>query len=70
MFLRGIALTRRWNCELGSIPTIISKLILSQVVPSRSAILPGYIPIGIRSNHMDMTKFEDRDDPAFVAVTG
>ena len=70
MFLRGITLTRRWNCGLGSIPTIISKLILSQVVPSRSAILPGYIPIGIRSNHMDMTKFEDGDDPGFVAVAG
>ncbi|KAI9778733.1 MAG: hypothetical protein M1839_007964, partial [Geoglossum umbratile] len=40
------------------------------VVPSHSAILPGYIPIGIRSNHMDMTKFEGEDDPGFEAVTG
>ncbi|KAH0552863.1 hypothetical protein GP486_006937 [Trichoglossum hirsutum] len=40
------------------------------VVPSHSAILPGYIPIGIRGNHMDMTKFEGEDDPGFEAVTG
>jgi len=40
------------------------------VVPSHSAILPGYIPIGIRSNHMDMTKFEDTSDPGFTAVAG
>jgi len=40
------------------------------VVPSHSAILPGYIPIGIHSNHMEMTKFEDVDDPGFVAIAG
>ena len=49
---------------------VISTLILPQVVPSHSAILPGYIPIGIRSNHMDMTKFEDTSDPGFTAVAG
>ncbi|KAH8894724.1 hypothetical protein GQ53DRAFT_780118 [Thozetella sp. PMI_491] len=27
------------------------------VVPQESAILPGYIPIGIRGNHMEMAKF-------------
>ncbi|KAF2475988.1 uncharacterized protein BDR25DRAFT_278738 [Lindgomyces ingoldianus] len=43
---------------------------IGTVVPSHSAILPGYIPIGIRSNHMDMTKFADEDDPGFVAVAG
>lgn len=43
---------------------------LSQVVPSQSAVLPGYIPIGIRSNHMDMTKFKHRDDPGFAAIAG
>lgn len=42
----------------------------SQVVPLHSAILPGYTPIGIRSNHMDITKFESEDDPGFAAVTG
>jgi len=41
-----------------------------QVVPSHSAILPGYIPIGIRGNHMDMTKFEHEEDPGFIAVAG
>ncbi|RYP55419.1 hypothetical protein DL770_010923 [Monosporascus sp. CRB-9-2] len=40
------------------------------VVPHDSAILPGYIPIGIHSNHMDMTKFASTDDPGFVAVCG
>ncbi|KAA8642375.1 hypothetical protein EYZ11_009972 [Aspergillus tanneri] len=40
------------------------------VVPQHSAILPGYIPIGIHSNHMDMTKFTNIDDPGFVAVCG
>ncbi|OKO90002.1 hypothetical protein PENSUB_13543 [Penicillium subrubescens] len=40
------------------------------VVPQDSAILPGYIPIGIHSNHMDMTKFANVDDPGFVAVCG
>ena len=41
-----------------------------QVVPMNSAVLPGYIPIGIHSNHMDMTKFVSEDDPGFVAVEG
>lgn len=53
-----------------SIPAVIGKLSLSQVVPSHSATVPGYIPIGIRSDHMNMTKFEGGDDPGFVAVAG
>ncbi|KAI1170200.1 Alpha/Beta hydrolase protein [Nemania sp. FL0916] len=40
------------------------------IVPQHSAILPGYIPIGIHANHMDMTKFAAADDPGFIAVTG
>ncbi|CAN9414990.1 unnamed protein product [Alternaria alternata] len=40
------------------------------VVPMHSAILPGYIPIGIRQNHMGMTKFCELDDPGFVAIVG
>ncbi|KAH6706234.1 hypothetical protein BKA61DRAFT_492359 [Leptodontidium sp. MPI-SDFR-AT-0119] len=40
------------------------------VVPSHSAVLPGYIPIPIRSNHMDMTKFGSLEDPGFMAITG
>lgn len=39
------------------------------VVPAHSAILPGYIPIGIRQNHMDMVRFSAVDDPGFVAVS-
>jgi hypothetical protein len=31
---------------------------------------PGYVPIGIHQNHMDMTKFEREDDPGFTAVAG
>lgn len=41
----------------------------SQIVPHDSAILPGYIPIGIRANHMDMTKFAAVDDAGFVLVS-
>ncbi|RFU30301.1 hypothetical protein B7463_g6063, partial [Scytalidium lignicola] len=40
------------------------------VVPSHSAVLPGYIPIPIRSNHLDMTKFDSAEDPGFTAITG
>ncbi|KAJ5485841.1 hypothetical protein N7530_000141 [Penicillium desertorum] len=43
---------------------------VGQVVPQHSAVLPGYIPIGIHSNHMDMTKFASIDDPGFEAVCG
>ena len=35
-----------------------------------SAILPSYPSIGIHSNHMDMTRFETKDDPGFVSVVG
>ncbi|OGE46779.1 hypothetical protein PENARI_c112G04431 [Penicillium arizonense] len=40
------------------------------VVPQDSAILPGYVPIGIHSNHMNMARFANVDDPGFVAVCG
>lgn len=40
------------------------------VVPQDSAILPGYIPIGIHGSHMDMTKFAGSTDPGFLAVCG
>lgn len=43
---------------------------MAQVVPQGSAILPGYIPIGIHSNHMDMARFVSTDDPGFTAVCG
>ncbi|KAI8168729.1 hypothetical protein K4K49_012692 [Colletotrichum sp. SAR 10_70] len=38
------------------------------VVPPDSAILPGYIPIGIHSDHSGMTKFASVKDPGFTAV--
>ncbi|KAI1828105.1 hypothetical protein F4861DRAFT_529005 [Xylaria intraflava] len=40
------------------------------VVAAHEAVPLGVIPTGIRSNHMDMTKFKDENDPGFVAVTG
>ncbi|KAH8756033.1 hypothetical protein F5883DRAFT_359130, partial [Diaporthe sp. PMI_573] len=40
------------------------------VVPQELAILPGYIPIRIRRDHMGMTKFVSPEDPGFVAVCG
>lgn len=39
-------------------------------MPQDSAILPGYIPIGIHANHIDMSKFATVGDPGFVAVCG
>ncbi|KAH9901850.1 hypothetical protein F4778DRAFT_771119 [Xylariomycetidae sp. FL2044] len=39
------------------------------VVPKDSAILPGNIPIGIRSDHMGMSKFTGTDDPGFISVS-
>lgn len=39
-------------------------------MPKHSAILPGYIPIGIHANHVEMTKFATLDDPGFKAVCG
>ncbi|KAF0318883.1 hypothetical protein GQ607_013842 [Colletotrichum asianum] len=38
------------------------------VVTQDSAILPGYVPIGLRNNHQDMTKFSALEDPGFIAV--
>ncbi|KAI8662890.1 hypothetical protein NCS56_01093800 [Fusarium sp. Ph1] len=40
------------------------------VVPKHSATLPGYISIGIHSNHAQMTKFGSRTEPGFVAICG
>lgn len=39
-------------------------------MPQDSAILPGYVPIGIHSNHMNMARFTNVEDPGFVAVCG
>lgn len=43
---------------------------VTQVVPQHSAVLPGYIVIGIHSNHMDMARFAAKDDQGFTAVCG
>lgn len=37
-------------------------------MPQDSAILPGYIAIGIRNDHHGMTKFVSTEDPGFIAV--
>ena len=39
-------------------------------MPQESAVLPGYSHIGLHSNHMDMTKFVNAEDPGFVAICG
>lgn len=44
--------------------------LIVQIVPQDSAKLPGYIPIGIHKNHMNMAKFGDANDPGFTAVAG
>ncbi|KAI0552967.1 hypothetical protein F4679DRAFT_581058 [Xylaria curta] len=44
--------------------------VLGFVVPQHSAIIPGYIPIGIHSNHLDMCRFETADDPGFKSIYG
>ncbi|RMZ84471.1 hypothetical protein DV738_g741, partial [Chaetothyriales sp. CBS 135597] len=41
---------------------------IGTVVPADSAILPSYAYVGIHSNHMDMTKFESKDDPGFISI--
>ncbi|RKK12797.1 hypothetical protein BFJ66_g2646 [Fusarium oxysporum f. sp. cepae] len=40
------------------------------IVPKHSAILPGYISIGIHKNHAEMTKFSNSGEPGFVAICG
>lgn len=40
------------------------------VVAKDSAILPGYIPIGIRDTHIGMTKFAAQEEEGFVAISG
>ncbi|KAF4948389.1 hypothetical protein FGADI_9701 [Fusarium gaditjirri] len=40
------------------------------IVPKHSAILPGYISIGIHKNHAEMTKFSNSEEPGFVAICG
>ncbi|KAJ4029716.1 hypothetical protein NW761_009724 [Fusarium oxysporum] len=40
------------------------------IVPKHSAILPGYISIGIHKNHAEMTKFSNSSEPGFVAICG
>ncbi|KAK0627900.1 hypothetical protein B0T14DRAFT_451216 [Immersiella caudata] len=41
---------------------------IGRIVPRESAVLPGYISIGIHANHMDMARFRAADDPGFLAV--
>ncbi|KAH0536046.1 hypothetical protein FGG08_007053 [Glutinoglossum americanum] len=43
---------------------------VGMVVSRDSAILAGYNYIGIPDNHHGMTKFDNRDDPGFIAVAG
>jgi protein SERAC1 len=40
------------------------------IVPPESAILPRYGNEGIHANHVNMTKFEDRNDRGYQAIVG
>ncbi|KAK0750679.1 hypothetical protein B0T18DRAFT_409408 [Schizothecium vesticola] len=42
---------------------------VGEIVPKHSAILPAYTSIGIRSNHMDMARFSDVEDPGYLSVS-
>jgi hypothetical protein len=39
-------------------------------VPQDSANIPGYVQISIHANHEGKCKFENGDDPGFLAVVG
>ncbi|KAL2046066.1 hypothetical protein N7G274_001513 [Stereocaulon virgatum] len=43
---------------------------IGEIVPQRSAKIPGYNLYGIHANHMDMTKFPSREDPGYDAILG
>ncbi|KAI1827201.1 hypothetical protein F4861DRAFT_494406 [Xylaria intraflava] len=42
--------------------------VVGLVVPQHSAIIPGYMRIGIRSNHMDMCRFSTKDEAGLKSV--
>lgn len=43
---------------------------IGEIVPLHSAEIKGYSCFGIHANHMDMTKFPDREDPGYDSVLG
>jgi len=51
---------------------LLAKVVLTwrQIVPRESAVLPGYVAIGIRNHHRDMTKFDGPEDHSFIALSG
>ncbi|KAA6412660.1 MAG: hypothetical protein FRX48_03652 [Lasallia pustulata] len=44
--------------------------LIGKVVEMESAILPGYASYGIHANHMDMTKFDNKDNAGYESVLG
>ncbi|MCJ1460233.1 hypothetical protein MMC28_010612, partial [Mycoblastus sanguinarius] len=44
--------------------------LVGKVVEMESAILPGYASYGIHANHVDMTKFNNKDDAGYESVLG
>ncbi|SLM34046.1 Ankyrin repeat-containing domain, partial [Lasallia pustulata] len=44
--------------------------LVGKVVEMESAILPGYASYGIHANHMDMTKFDNKDNAGYESVLG
>ena len=45
-------------------------LLKMQVVPMHSAILPSYPHMGIREDHINMTKFGSVEHPGFIGIVG
>ncbi|MCJ1266225.1 hypothetical protein MMC22_006108 [Lobaria immixta] len=43
---------------------------VGKVVDMDSAIIPGYASYGIHANHMDMTKFDGRDNDGYESILG
>ncbi|KAI1423216.1 Alpha/Beta hydrolase protein [Xylaria sp. FL1777] len=43
---------------------------MAKVVPSESAILDGYLAIGIHADHWNIARFSSADDPGFIRVLG
>ncbi|SLM41431.1 P-loop containing nucleoside triphosphate hydrolase, partial [Lasallia pustulata] len=48
----------------------LSLPLVGKVVEMESAILPGYASYGIHANHMDMTKFDNKDNAGYESVLG
>ncbi|KAI9894034.1 MAG: hypothetical protein M1814_004804 [Vezdaea aestivalis] len=60
----------RTNWKITCFHEELSVFGVGEIVPKKSATLSGYQCIGIHSNHMDMTKYNGRQDPGYQHVAG